>query len=287
MNFQRQQPMYSAAAMSSRPQVKTFGAFKDLAYTSLAERQALDDRSDYVLIKGTTPLSFHYCIASRILQAFAPGAHAQAFAVPAAMTEYGQQPPYSILMLPSCIVDVQALVHILDWMVQNCHAPRPQMLVMPQSFFAWIELLKAAQILQVHVAEARVWPFIAEFVTHNPLHWEHLDAIVLNFPSDSKAVQHLAHNIQYLRKKRRLTVSAFHYIKANRFFAELLNDVAEAYQKKKVQMMAFEEMVPQRGRFHHGSFRPRSAPAAHQGGAYDARDFNPGEIEIAASGLIA
>lgn len=48
----------------------------------------------------------------------------------------GQQAHYAILLLRSCIFDVQALVQILDWIVQNCHATRPQMMLMPQSFSA-------------------------------------------------------------------------------------------------------------------------------------------------------
>ncbi|KAH7047538.1 hypothetical protein B0J12DRAFT_729310 [Macrophomina phaseolina] len=239
--------------MSSTPPVKSFNTFRNLVQTPLAERRALADTTYLVHIKGTAPLSFEYAMPARVLQAFAPDAYSQAFQVPATVGECGLVPAFHILILPACAVDPEAVTYVLDWMKECCYVYRPAKMVMPSTFFAWIELLKASQLLQVRIAEAFSWSLVAEFITYNPLEWEHLNCIMRGFPLDSKIVRHLVHNVQYLRHKGGLTLSALNYINTNPYFNQLLDEVTAQYYLNRMNRTTSAD--PHRHRNHqYGAF---------------------------------
>ncbi|OJD36330.1 uncharacterized protein BKCO1_12000132 [Diplodia corticola] len=353
--------MFSVESMEPTESVAHVHTFADLATLPDEERLALGSLKHVVQLKSSAPDTFEYIMPANVFKAFSPEAFKQAFQIPGE-TEGGRR---SVLILPHSGIDPDALQYICDWMVTACNQAIPSRLQVQGNFFAWIELLKASMLLQVQAAQVTIWWKLANFITKEPLEWQHMETIMTNFSVDSKIVKHLIHNVSYRRNAGDITASCEFFINHDEFVKNLVNEVAQQQQQSAMasanahdfahwnqgnaafRRQRFEEEQHQhqngnqqreqpflqrhayqhiddnnnninnrrhfgkgRGNGHHrknvnGAGGPQrrehdmegwarrtaaaaawdDSPAAHQGGAYDARALKPGEAT--AGGLIA
>ncbi|KAL1620659.1 hypothetical protein SLS54_006015 [Diplodia seriata] len=222
--------MYSIQSMEPTESVVYVHTFVDLAALSGEERLALTSLKHVVQLKSFPPETFEYMMPANVFKAFAPEMFKQAFQLPGE-AEDGRR---SVLMLPHSGTDPAALKHICDWMVQSCSQTAPFRLQAHGNFFAWVELMKASMLLQVHAAQATVWPKLAHFITKEALEWQHVESIMNNFDLDSKVVKHLIHNVSFRRNSGDITPSCEFFINHNEFFKGLVDQVADQQHKSAI-----------------------------------------------------
>ncbi|KAK0650441.1 hypothetical protein DIS24_g6906 [Lasiodiplodia hormozganensis] len=224
--------MYSIESMEPTEDVAYIHTFADLSSLSRDARLALCSPKHVVQLKSLAPEVFEYVMPANVFKAFSPLVFQQAFQIPGEDHEVRR----SVLMLAPSGTDPAAIEYICDWMVSTCNQADPFRLSVKGNFFAWVELLKAALLLQVHAAETVIWPRLAFFITEEPLEFQHLDTIMKNFSMNSKIVKHLLHNVSYRRIAGDITPSCEFFIQSNEFFQNLLGQVA--YQQQQSGAMA-------------------------------------------------